>query len=163
MFDRIKPFDKAHFDPTLNYLWVLHADKIPPHVGISTSGKYFSLKHNGKDEHLPIDRVIELVERKGIKTLAIRLLNNYSLSELEEAFSAFDTTFSNEITCLAPIEKLVIRPKFEKLEALLVDLESRGGLGEIIGINVDESYTGIPFYTEADIHKRLQFLENVKE
>ncbi|NBR15845.1 MAG: hypothetical protein EBU01_14895, partial [Crocinitomicaceae bacterium] len=34
------------------YLWILHADKIPPHIGISIDGQYFSLKAKGKDENI---------------------------------------------------------------------------------------------------------------
>lgn len=161
MFDRIIPFDAGLFDVHLNYLWVLHADKIPPHVGVSSHGKYFSLKYNGKDENLSLEHVIQLIERKSIKSLAIRLNNDYSLEQLNNVFLEFDKTVPNETTCLAPIERLLERPKFEKLVFLLNDLESLGELGKIIGFHLDKSFAGIPFYTEADIHKRLQFLEHV--
>ena len=30
-------------------IWIFHADKIPPHIGISSQGFFFSLKSNGKD------------------------------------------------------------------------------------------------------------------
>ena len=30
-------------------IWIFHIDKIPPHIGISSQGVFFSLKSNGKD------------------------------------------------------------------------------------------------------------------
>lgn len=163
MFESIKQFERSAFDVKLSYLWVLHADKIPPHVGISVEGNYFSLKYNGKDEGVSVESVIELIEKKPIKTLAIQLKKVIVSDELKNAFARFERTSPNEVTCLAPIEKALGKTKFEKLELLLHDLELHNELEEIIGFNIDESYKGIPFYTEADIHKRLQFLENVNE
>ena len=59
--------DQISLDKTL--LWVIHADKTPVHLGISSNGSYFSLKKNGKDEHLSIEILQELLTRKQIPTL----------------------------------------------------------------------------------------------
>ena len=48
-FDNIiHQFDEVILNKGI-YLSVVHANKIPPHIGIVVDGKYFSLKANGKD------------------------------------------------------------------------------------------------------------------
>ena len=51
------------------FLCVLHADKTPPHIGISINGLYYSLKAKGKDIALPVNEVFKVVERKKIATV----------------------------------------------------------------------------------------------
>ena len=42
-FDFIDPnFENVNHQKTL--LWIVHANKIPPHIGISVDGYFFSLK-----------------------------------------------------------------------------------------------------------------------
>ena len=47
-------------------LWVLHADKIPPHIGLSKNDQFYSLKVSGKDEGLPVRNVLQIIEKKNI-------------------------------------------------------------------------------------------------
>jgi len=46
------------------FLWVFHVDKIPPHVGISIDGVYFSMKVSDCDFKLDVDTVYQVVQRK---------------------------------------------------------------------------------------------------
>ena len=39
------------------FLWVFHADKIPPHIGISLDGCFFSLKSSGVDIDLELSLI----------------------------------------------------------------------------------------------------------
>ncbi|MFN5846790.1 MAG: hypothetical protein ACK46O_13885, partial [Flavobacteriia bacterium] len=53
------------------FLWILHADKVPPHVGCSIDGNYYSLKVSGKDEGVNVAKVQTVIEKKGILTIVI--------------------------------------------------------------------------------------------
>ena len=53
-------------------IWIFHVDKIPPHIGISSQGVFFSLKSNGKDS-IGTSYVNQISINKGIKLLKIKL------------------------------------------------------------------------------------------
>lgn len=150
---------KTTLDTDRTVLWIWHADKIPPHIGISTKKKYFSLKSSGKDTSLPVETIIQLIERKEIKTLAVELDINLSFISLEKVFGNYFCTKANEITCLTPIKSVLNRLEPTKLEYLLEELEVSEDIRRYIGFNIDDSFQGIPNYSIEDIHARLELLE----
>ena len=77
---------------TSNLLWVLHADKIPPHIGVSVNGLFYSLKANGKDEGVAIEGLLDIVNRRKISTLCFELNSTFDESTLSEEFRKFDKT-----------------------------------------------------------------------
>lgn len=156
----IIPFDVNTFKSDSNYLWVWHADKIPPHIGISSQGKYFSLKSNGKDLNVPIQKGIELILRKSIKALLFELKADVSLLDLEEQFNSYASTIPNQVTCLDPLKNILQIPDARKLKDLLAELDASEGLGDVIGFNIDATFGGIQDYNIEDIHDRLRKLEN---
>ena len=72
--------EKQKIDEQKCLLWVWHADKIPPHLGLSVEGRYFSLKANGKDFMTEIDAVLQIISKKKIKTLCFELKSTLNLS-----------------------------------------------------------------------------------
>ena len=46
------------------FLWIWHADKIPPHIGCSINGVYFSLKVNGKDDKKESNNALLVIQQK---------------------------------------------------------------------------------------------------
>lgn len=156
----IVPFDSAEFRSESTYIWVWHADKIPPHIGISTNGNYFSLKSNGKDEGVDIFKVAELVERKKIKTLLFELHDQLDVEEIASVFETYSTTSMNEITCLNPLKSILNSPDARILKDLLSELKAMDRISNVIGFNIDASFKGIQDYKVEDIHKRLKELEN---
>ena len=156
----IVPFDSIEFRSESTYIWVWHADKIPPHIGISTEGKYFSLKSNGKDEAVDVAKTSELVERKNIKTLLFELQDQLKIEEIASVFETYSTTSTNETTCLKPLKSILNIPDARMLKDLLAELKAIGRIANVIGFNIDESFKGIQDYKVEDIHNRLRKLEN---
>lgn len=156
----IVPFDSVEFKSEPTYIWAWHADKIPPHIGISTQGKYFSLKSNGKDEAVEISHVSELVERKKIKTLLFEIQDEVDLNMISNEFESYSTTVTNEVTCLNPLKSILGISDARMLVDLLAELEASNRISKIIGFNIDSSFKGIQDYKVEDIHNRLRKLEN---
>lgn len=146
------------------YLWVWYADKIPPHIGCSIDGNYYSLKVNGKDEGLQAEKVLNIIRRKNILTLLIELNTETELRKVQEVFSGYDHARSDASTCLTPMIQLLGLEKqaVHQLAALLKYLESNHNLGKVFGLNLTEGYSGIPEYGTDDIQNRLRKLENVQ-
>mgnify|MGYP006120908591 CR=1 FL=1 len=156
--DTIVPYTDTVLDPMKSYLWIWHADKIPPHIGISTTDAYFSLKSSGKDVALPVSSIIALIERKQIKTLNVELKDKIDIDFLQSIFNRYKTAVEKRFTCLTPIKEILNRPLPTRLDYLLTELDSDNQIERYIGFNIDESFEGIPFYTEEDIHHRLALL-----
>ena len=77
-------------------IWVLHADKIPPHIGISINGLFFSLKANGKDIAVPIENVLDVINRREITLLCFSLSDVLSEKRVADSFELYDKTIPNK-------------------------------------------------------------------
>lgn len=146
------------------FLWILHADKIPPHIGISKNGFYYSLKVSGKDAHFPVEKLIALLNRKKIASLVIKSSeNSIRVKQLATVFDKYQSIENDQNTCLSPISEIYFsEPKDLILSELLNLLNEAGVLEEIFGINLPSSYGGILFYERNDIQNRLNHLMYVK-
>lgn len=146
------------------FLWVIHADKIPPHIGISIDGFYFSLKVSGKDESVSINSLVSVVRSKKIPTLAIEIIDNsFQLIDFQNVFMNYNRAESNMSSCLTPISKLYFPEEDDMiLSELLNSIQIKHALGRIFGINLNSSFEGIPTYGHLEITNRLIKLEDVK-
>ncbi len=142
-------------------LWILHADKIPPHIGISFEGKFYSLKANGKDHGVDVNSIKSIIERKKITTLIVEMRNEAMKSNINSCFCQYEETVPHEITCLDPIKVILGYPQTEKLTELLKVLVANNEIVTVHGINT-EKFEGIVDYDVKAIHTRLEKLENGK-
>jgi hypothetical protein len=141
-------------------LWVWHADKIPPHLGLSIEGKYFSLKANGKDFMAEIDSVKQIISRKEIKTLCFELKSTLNVQDIADSFNKYESTIPFEITCLKPIQEVLNSYFSKQLIDLLVDLDDKNQIQRVFGYNILEGFDSISEYTTDDIHARLKQLKD---
>lgn len=144
------------------YLWVIHADKVPPHIGISTNGLFFSLKANGKDEQLDVLKILHILKRKKVATLFYAIEPASLKVNVSEVFRPFDCTVHGEITCLSPLKRIFDASDVKLLKDLLDVLFHRGMIKRTVGWQLPASFHGIPDYSVEDIHQRLQFLHHEK-
>ncbi|MFY7943654.1 MAG: hypothetical protein ACOVNZ_03695 [Crocinitomicaceae bacterium] len=152
-----------HADYSASFLWILHADKIPPHIGISKEESFFSLKVNGKDENLPVEKLIALIQLKRIPTILIPLKHHLSIDEIALKYKQFDRAVNLKSTCLTPIKELLFpNEEIHRLKDLLEIICENGQLNCVFGLNLSSTYEGIPFYTTDEIQNRLEKLTHVK-
>ena len=138
--------DEISLDKSL--LWVIHADKTPVHLGISSNGSYFSLKKNGKDEHLSIEILMELLNRKQIPTLVFLLSKKIELSSLSDSFSQYNKTKVGEVSCIQPVLNGIGAPSsISKVHELIDYLFQSNAIKTIFGMHLPSDYKGIPNYS----------------
>lgn len=144
-------------------LWIFHASKIPPHIGISSNGQYFSLKFNGKDENLSVERLLKVVRTKKIETVIIELTTPISIEQIENQFSKFELAKPNEATCLTPITQLF---DFETTDVILSELlekiQENKSIHRVFGLHLKPEFSGISNYSRTDIQQRLKKLHDSK-
>ncbi|MBG38497.1 MAG: hypothetical protein CL857_01105 [Cryomorphaceae bacterium] len=139
-------------------IWIFHVDKIPPHIGISSEGVFFSLKSNGKDR-LPTNNVNQISINKGIKILKVKLRFELGVSDIEGVYKDYTCAISAECSCLSPIKKALSMPeKVMKLSDLLNELLERDLIEGWYSNNVSYEEAGIRAYDIFEINARLKKL-----
>lgn len=152
--------DMENVDRYALCLWVLHADKIPPHIGVSSNNEFYSLKVNGKDEKVPVQSLLNTIKRKQIPTLCFEV--DQRAYDLESIFEKYAVAVAGQTTCLAPIKELLEYDSVEKVSELIDQLDSDGRIRKVTELFLPKGFTGIPKYELVDIHARLKALEDVK-
>jgi hypothetical protein len=149
------------------YIWVLHANKIPPHIGLSINGNFFSLKVSSKDVAVSYEKVFDLISKKNIQTIFIEIkdFNPEMEDKIVQIFNEFDCINSYYTSCLIPIVKALIiekNPQIERLSQLLENLKEKNQIKSFFQLNLETDFEGIPKYTKQDIQKRIEELKDVK-
>ena len=155
MLNEIVAYNQSDFSLNSRYLWIWNPTTIPPHMGLSIDGRYFSLKANGLDLNSELTDRIEVISRKKIPVLAIELAASFSLEDCKSVFSSFERTIANEVTCLNPIKNVLNSEAPKKLAELLDELKIKGDLGKKTSWNIQQSSIELPEYSTADIHAHL--------
>lgn len=146
------------------YIWILHASKIPPHIGISLNGNYFSLKANGKDVSVSYASVLEIINKRNIPTLFLKIIDlKIDLAKIENVFKTYDCAKAGHATCLFPITELLLNEKKDIiLKELLEILVQKNYIETVFSLHLDADFTGIPDYDKNSINERLNTIHAAK-
>ncbi len=156
--DEIVAFDKLVLNHNCTYLYVFHADKIPPHIGVVVNDLFYSVKANGIDLGLSIDKINSLIKRKKICTLIFEL-NRMPVKSIKEIFEDIDGKISTGDTCLTPISSAYYRDGgHNKVGELLSDLNSDEHILKIYGAYLPINFRGIRNYSSREINERIDKL-----
>ena len=142
------------------FLWVFHADKIPPHIGISLDGCFFSLKSSGVDIDLETSQVLRIIRNNRIPSFLIELSQKVISRHPKEVYETYSKAQAGVDTCLAPIKVILGIKNSTKLSELLIQLKEDGNIKRVFGCNSAQKLRGIKTYSTADITNRLLHLEN---
>lgn len=142
------------------HLWIIHADKIPPHIGFSIDNHYFSLKANGKDNGISTESILQIIQKKKIGTVFIKLNGDLTFQETKLAFDKFDSAKGLNSSCLVPIRNVLKAPNsISKLSELLFFLETQNMIYSVFGLHLSNDYKGIKSYTTTEIQQRIEKLK----
>ena len=92
-----------------NYLVLLHADKIPPHIGLLIDNTFHSLTVKGQELNIKGNVLLKNISLRKICTVFIKIKKHpvFSNNHLNEAFieqvKQFDKVNDDNNTCLSPI------------------------------------------------------------
>ncbi len=140
------------------FIWIWHADKIPPHVGISLNDAYFSLKVSGKDTSINSQKTLSLAKQKKIALVLVELNIDLNQEKLLQEFNKFERAESGISTCLTPIANALDKTQAQKLSELLTLCSAE--INQVYGFHLPENFNGLRNYSVADIQNRLQLLQH---
>ena len=145
------------------FLWVTHTDKIPPHIGISVDGNYFSLQVSGKDD-CPVEAIMRAVRLRRVPSLFVELAPG-SLDTKRFLTVKNDYVSINESvrTCLIPVLDLF---GLEKSGYLLPDflkyLEQKQLIVGYFALNLPSNFGGIKSYSLEDVTRHLNKIKDAE-
>jgi hypothetical protein len=162
MTRKILPLYESTVLTTGVYLLIIHADKIPPHLGIMIDGKFYSQKVNGKDLGVDYKKLLKIIQKKNIPTL-FYALNSVSKKSIKTVFEYIPSEIKNKQTCLNPINRALTEGEdFQIVSELISYLEENNQVEEVYGLNLPNSFVAIPSYSREDVEKRIAFLRDDK-
>lgn len=162
-----KTFDEAQLQKGL-FIAVIHATRIPPHIGIIADGLYHSLSVKGQDINTPLPILLKNSSIRKIPTLFIKIKAHPTFSDvyLREHFitnvQQFKRVDVGVATCLSPI-KLFFEEVYglqlknvNYLYQLLPLLDSEGLIEFTSSMNVDPVTYQLPVYSSKEINEGIE-------
>ncbi|MFY9307471.1 MAG: hypothetical protein WAQ28_00330 [Bacteroidia bacterium] len=167
-----QPFNETHLLKGI-YIAVIHATRIPPHIGLIIGGKYHSLTVKGQDINTSIEALVKNSFQRKIPSLFIKIKAHPTFSEgyLKEHFitniQQFPKVDIGVATCLSPI-KLFFNEVFDVrveninfLFELIPVLYAEGLIEHASALFINEKNYQLPEYSEAEINKGIMEVKNL--
>ena len=153
------------------WIVILHASRIPPHVGILIDGSYNSLTIKGHELNISLPVLLKTSQQKKIETLFIQLKKHPVFSadfqlEICQHYIKQYPKVNQEATCLSPVkyflQEFYVIPLINKelLYELMERLKQNDYIQKVIGLNVDFKLKNnefqLPIYTNDELNKLIE-------
>ena len=152
------------------WLVAMHANRIPPHIGLLINGNYNSLTIKGHELNVSLEALLKTISQKKIESVFIKLKKNpvfsfdHQLEMLQDMISKFGPVRQYEATCLSPIKLF-----FEHFYAitniedeLYYDLMKRMNENDYFefagsfNFDLHHGFVELPFYTTDQLHQTIK-------
>ncbi|MCW3083911.1 MAG: hypothetical protein JWP12_1277 [Bacteroidetes bacterium] len=149
------------------YIVIVHASRIPPHIGIIADQAYHSLSIKGQELNVPVAAFIRNTTLRKIPCLFIRINAHpvYDAAHLKAHFISSVQQFSKvavgSATCLSPVKlffeetyKLNLQEVHSIFE-LIPKLEAEGLIGATSSLFIPGERFQLPTYSMEEINKGI--------
>ncbi len=154
------------------WLVILHASRIPPHVGLMIDGNYNSLTIKERELNVRAEALLKTISQKKIEALFLKMVkhpvfsSDHQLNIFQEQLNQFTAVKQNEATCLSPLklffeEFYAVRNNKEQLFYDFVDeLFQNDYITQAIGLNIanksENNIFTLPHYTNEELQARIK-------
>jgi hypothetical protein len=157
------------------WIAVLHAERIPPHIGLVFNGLYCSLNIKGKEKDVEIPVLLRKIGSQQISTLFVKLVPHpvFSVDFLHEHFKLELEKYervSVDTTCFAPVrsfmqENYLLRSDaLNYLYELFPALYREKMISDAFGLHLgEEKEFHLEPYTAQEIEDKLNGIEQVSK
>jgi hypothetical protein len=166
-FNTFKKFNEDELSHGV-YIVVMHATRIPPHIGLIIDKHYHSLTIKGRDINTPIRALIKNIELRKLPALFIKIKPHVTFSNayMREHFilniQEFQRVDKDVATCLSPI-KLFFEQVYEvRMQDIhfLFELLPRLFADDLVEFTttlfVDEDGYELPVYTQEELDIEIE-------
>lgn len=156
------------------YLCLLHAKRIPPHIGIIIDGNYHSLTIKGTEPNVPLKALLKTIAQKKIETIFLKIKAHpvFSTQHLNAMFIEILKTYTsiknNELTCLSPLKEFFLEfyavPKNDKdiIFTFINRLHSNTFILEANSLNLalENDRVEIPVYSQEELNQKIKSIRD---
>jgi hypothetical protein len=166
-FNTFKKYSEAELSNGV-YIVVMHATRIPPHIGLIIDKHYHSLTIKGRDINTPIRALIKNIEQRKIPSLFIKIKPHVTFSNayMREHFilnvQQFPKVDKDVATCLSPIKLFFDEVYDVRMQEInfLFDLLPRLFEDDLIEFTstlfVNEANYELPVYTQQELDAEIE-------
>jgi hypothetical protein len=136
------------------FLWIWQPTKLPPHLGVSMDGTYYSLLFDRKQVGLSITSQLDIIHRKKLSMI----WQEVTLDSLDftAVFEKYTSCSHDHCSCIQPIfDGLDLKISGGVLFDLLDELTEKKGLGRAYYLNLTEKFKGIKKYNRKEVEMHL--------
>jgi hypothetical protein len=171
LLSNIEKSDRSELEKGV-FIVMLHAGRIPPHIGILAGGLYHSLSIKGRDLDVGFEVLMKSIVQRKIPSLFIQIRPHDMLSpaqissEFKSEVLGFTRVDIGMATCLSPLKLFFARHWLLQTEnvnyiyELLPLLEQEGLLGRNYECNMEtlleEQTFNLPYYTMTEINRGIE-------
>lgn len=165
----IKP---VQAEDLLKHTWIviLHAKRIPPHIGLLIDGVYNSLTIKGHELNISTEALLKTISQRKIQSVFIKLISHpvfstdYQLQVFKEMVQQFPMVKQHEATCLSPV-KLFLEEFYalkNQTDELLFELMQRlvenkyMHSASTLNLEVLENGFELPVYNSTQLQERIE-------
>lgn len=162
-------FDATYLNKD-NWLVILHASRIPPHIGVLIEGNYNSLTIKGHELNISVQALLKTIQQKKIEVLFVKLKHHpvFSFDYQKEVCQIFIKKYQhvkqNEATCLTPIKQYLQEfyavpiIQDELLYELIERLKQNSYIVNTYGLNltISNHEFSLPVYTQDELQNVIQ-------
>lgn len=162
-FSAIKRISVLRELPKGTFVCIIHADKIPPHLGLLVDQKFFSLKTKGKDVNVPLVKLETILSKKRVATVFVELKAAFNLLEIQNYFNEIPEGLAENQTCLHPLIQLLDPDEVcSTIADLLKCLDRENLISTVFGVHLSPNYIGILDYDRKVVENRIKSLRDVE-
>lgn len=153
-----------------SWLVILHANRIPPHIGLLINGNYNSLTIKGHELNVNIEALLKTISQKKIESVFIGLKKHpvfsldHQLSMFQEMIKNFEQVKHDHATCLTPIKLFfqefyaVTSIEEELFFEFIKRLNDNSYLQSASALNFDlnKNLIEFPFYSTEQLNEQIK-------
>lgn len=164
--------DTTGFDPALldkgNWIAVLHAQRVPPHVGLMFNGRYYSLTIKEREMGIRSELLLKTIRQKKIKSVFVRVVPHpvFSIGHREEMYiehlNKFTSVKQFEATCLSPVKLFfkefyaICSEENELFYAFMQCLANNKFIDLAFALNMElNDGIDLPYYTFEELNEKI--------
>jgi hypothetical protein len=167
------PLETSAFEPTRlfkgTWLAILHAQRIPPHIGLIFDGNYNSLTIKEHELNIDAGILIKTILQKKIKSVFLKVVPhpvfslNHQLEMFQEQLRQCGYVKQNESTCLTPVKSFfrefyaVCSPESDLLYDFIPHLSNNQYIQSATSVNMElNKGIDLPYYTPEELNEKIK-------
>ncbi|MCE3229743.1 MAG: hypothetical protein K0S32_4294 [Bacteroidetes bacterium] len=163
----------SSFDPEKlkkgTWIAILHAQRVPPHIGLIFDGNYNSLTIKEHELNINYGLLLKTILQKKIKSIFLKIVPhpvfslNHQLEMFQEQLKQFGYVKQNETTCLSPVKTFfrefyaVCSANEELFFDFIQQLNNNDYIESASCVNMElKDGIDLPFYTIEELNERIR-------